>query len=154
MIKSEQSEKAASSQNARFVVVNTRVGLYEANSPYDQRTFTNNPLDARIYASRAMGAAVADCLNAHGSNWIVRAAAPCEGQGGPRKYRMDGRFIEMHSNDAKAFESAMGYTDGPGVVKLERLIDGQWYEWSEFMSGDKDGSWLNPRTGSRIEGDE
>ncbi len=71
---------------------------------------------------------------------------------GLRTYRIDGRYLARYSHDAEAFDYASGFTDGPDVVKLERIINNKWFTFSE--SHDGDGVWKNEIDGERIPCDE
>jgi hypothetical protein len=51
------------------------------------------------------------------------------------KYRIDGWCECEYAKDGDAMESAQGWTDGPGVVKLEKWIDGRWCRWDMFADG-------------------
>ena len=60
-----QNQTAYAGQNRAWVVVNPRVRLWESGKhpEYEERTFTTNSANARVYSKESDAIDVARCLN-------------------------------------------------------------------------------------------
>jgi len=79
-MKTQETAVTGEGNAPRFIVFNSRVGLYEADRPYSERTFTNLETNARIYYCEKDASEVARCLNSHGSGWKATIANAERGQ--------------------------------------------------------------------------